>query len=87
MPFTDFYSVFQMWLASNYPAEQNAWNLKTTLNRFPRMNPVVKGLKGKDKVYLGNITMDESAFDLDKKYVIKKKQLELVDITEGGENE
>lgn len=78
----DFYSYFHAWLLSNYPTKAKAWSRRGVGMKFPKTPPVVKGLMGSDNtVFIGNLTFNKSAENLDFKFILKNRRLYKEDIS------
>jgi len=76
IPFNEFHSVFQMWLATEAPADQSFWSNRKTSLRFPKTPPIVKGIFGSEnKTIIGNLSFDNDAKDLNYQFKIHQKRL------------
>ncbi len=76
MSFSEFWNMFQIWLAQNCPGSQAEWTYRTTSLGFPKVPPVIKGKKGSEnKIYLGNISFNGSMENKTYEYVLKNKRL------------
>jgi len=79
IPFDEFYSVFQIWLASNYPSEQNKWTIRSTSLNFPKIPPMIKGMYGGDnKMHIGNATFNTDTEELGFEYALKNRRLKKI---------
>lgn len=73
--FNEFHAVFQVWLATNAPAEQNSWSNRQTSLKFPRVNPIVKGIFGSEnRTIIGNLTFDIEAKNKDFEFELSKNK-------------
>lgn len=65
----ELHSMFQLWLAQNYPAKQSEWTSRKVLMKFPKKPPVVKGIMGSSKCF-GNLSMYPEDKDKSFKYIV-----------------
>ncbi len=74
--FSEFYTMFQMYLMENNPQLQSEWSLRGTSTSFPKVPPMVKGqIGGDNKAAIGNVSFDLNETDNPFKYILKGRRL------------